>query len=172
MRPHNQFSVQDHDRAGDEQEKAEQQFHPILMPADKVKTYEHCGQEIEEAAQDNQAVIISPLKDLVNDGLEQPVVIIPRLGRGNIGKESVPDDRPALPEMPPAGEMIPQIGISHHDRPCDKIADQEYEEQGDQEYGIISMTGYVLILASVNQRIHSQYLTYYLIRHCFDCVEL
>ena len=128
MRPHRQFPAEDHDRAGDEQEKAEQQGRPVLVPADKGKTDEQGGQEIEEAPQGDQAVIIRPLKYLVNDGLEQPVVIIPGLGRRDVGKEGVTGDRPVVPKIPPAGEVIPEVGVGHHDGPGDEIANQEQKE--------------------------------------------
>jgi hypothetical protein len=115
------------------------------MLMNKGKTDEQGGQKIEEAPQGDQAVIIHPLKDLVNDGLEQPVIIVPRLGWGDVGKEGIMGDRPVLPEIPPAGEVIPQVGVGHLDGPGDEIADQEQEEQGDQEYRIVFVTGYVFV---------------------------
>jgi len=126
--PHRHFPVEDHDRTGNKQEKAEQQFRPVLVPTDKGKTDEQGGQKIEEAPQGDQAVIIHPLKDIVNDGLEQPVIIVPRLWWGDVGKEGVMGDCPVLPEIPPAGEVIPQVGVGHHNGPSEKIADQKQEE--------------------------------------------
>ena len=132
VRPHRRFPVENHTRTGDEQEKAEQQFRPVIVPADKGKTDEQGGQKIEEAPQDDQTVIIRPLEYFVNNGLEQPVVIVPRLGWGDVGEESVMGDRPVLPEIPPAGEVIPQVRVGQHDGPGDEVADQEQEEQGNQ----------------------------------------
>jgi len=54
-----------------------------------------------------------------------------------------------LPEISPAGEVIPQVGVGHLDGPGDEIADQEQEEQSDQAYGIVFLTGYVFVQASV-----------------------
>ena len=117
MRPHRQFPGEDHACTGDKQEKAEQQFRPVLMLADKGKTDKQSSQKKEEAPQDDQAVIIRPLKYLVNNNLEKPVVIVPRFGWGNVGKESVSGDCPVLPEIPSSGEVIPHIGIGHLDGP-------------------------------------------------------
>jgi len=144
MRPNQQFTVQDNDRASYEQKKAEQQFRPVLVSADEEKTDEQGVQEIQEAAQGDQAVIIRPLKDLVNDGLKQPVVIVPGLGWSDVGKESVMGDGSVLPEIPPAGEVIPKVGVDHHDGPSDKIADQDQEEKEDQGYGIKSEASYAI----------------------------
>ena len=102
VRPHRQFPIVDRDRARDEHEKTDQQFRPVLVPADKGKTDEQGDQKIEEAPQDDQAVIIRPLKDLVNDGLKKPVVVIPRLRGRDIAEEGIIDDGAVLPEIPPA----------------------------------------------------------------------
>ena len=145
MGSHEQFPIQYHHGATDEQEKAKQQFRPVLVPADKGKTDEQGGQKIEEAPQGDQAVIPRPLKELVNEGLKQPVVIVPGLGRGDVGEEGVMGDRPVLPEIPPAGEVIPQVGVVHHDRPSDEVADQDQEKQGDYRKEVISMRSNVCI---------------------------
>lgn len=128
MRPHCQFPAEDHNRACNEQKKSDQQFRPVLVSADKGKTDEQGSQKIKGASQGDQPVIIRPFKYLVNDGLKQPVVIVPRLGWGYVGKEGIMGDRPVLPEIPPAGEVIPQVSVGHHDGPGDEIADQEQEE--------------------------------------------
>jgi len=102
VRPHRQFPAQNRDCTGNKQEKAEQQFRPVLVPADKGKTDEQCSQKIEDAPQGDQPVVIRPLKDLINNGLEQPVVIVPRFGWSDVGKEGVMGDCPVLPEIPPS----------------------------------------------------------------------
>ena len=98
------------------------------MPIDKEKTDKKGGQEIEEASQDDEAIIPRKLEDLVNDDLKQPVIVIPGFGRRNVGEEGISGDGSILPEIPPAGEVVPQVGIVSHHRPGDEIADQDDEK--------------------------------------------
>ena len=51
-------------------------------------------------------------------------------------------DRPVLPEIPPAGKVIPQIGVGHHDGPGEEIAGQKQKEKDDYGYTIKSGTTY------------------------------
>ena len=131
MGPHKQFPMHYHQCITDKQEKTDQQFRPIIALVDEEKTDKEDRQAIEEASQDNEAIIACPLKYLVNNGLKQPVIVVPGLGRRNVGKEGVLGDGAVLPEIPAAGEVIPQIGIVSHNGPRDEVAGQNQKKQGD-----------------------------------------
>jgi hypothetical protein len=95
---------------------------------DKEKTDNKGGQEIEQASQDNEAIISRPLKNLINYDLKQPVVIIPGFGRCNVREECILGDGSILPEISSTGQMIPQVGIIPNDGPGNKIVDQDYKK--------------------------------------------
>jgi len=98
------------------------------VPPDKEKTDNKGGQEIEQASQDNEAIISRPLKNLINDDLKQPVVIIPGFRRCNVREEGILGDSSMLPEISSTGQMIPQVGIVANDRPSNEIAYQDYKK--------------------------------------------
>jgi hypothetical protein len=70
MWPYQQFTIQDHNRARDEQKKAQQLPCTVLVPADKEKTDKTGGQGIKQTAQDDQTIISCPLKYFVNNNLK------------------------------------------------------------------------------------------------------
>jgi len=130
IRPHQQFPECEDHGITDEYGQPDEPSGLVFVPMDKEKTDEEDGQEIEEASQDDEAVIPRKLEDLVNDGLKEPVIVIPGFGRRNVREEGISGDGSILPEMPPAGEVIPQVGIVSHHGPGDEIADKNEEKKG------------------------------------------
>ena len=141
MGPYQQFPVHNQYGAADKKGKPEQQFCPVFTPMDKKKRNAKGGQGIEKAPQGDQAVIPCRFKDLVYDGLKQPVVVVPMLGRCDVGEEGIVGNGSVLPEISATGEMIPKVCVVHHDGPGDEIADQHQKEQGDKRYRVVSIAG-------------------------------
>jgi hypothetical protein len=98
MRPDQQFSQGDCNGIRKEQDNTEQLGDTGVITTDKEERDEERGQQIEEAPEGNEAMISCPLKNLVNDDLKQPVVIVPGPGRGYEGKESIAGDGSVLPK--------------------------------------------------------------------------
>jgi hypothetical protein len=103
----------------------------VPLPLDKEKTDKESSQEIKEASQYNQAIISCPLKYLINNDLKQPVIIIPGFRRGNVRKKCIFGDGSILPKIPSTGQMVPQVCIISHNRPGNKIVDQDYKKNED-----------------------------------------
>jgi hypothetical protein len=68
------------------------------------------------------------LKYLINDNLKQPIIVIPVLLRLDVRKECIPEDCSILPEISTTGEVIPQVGIGHHDGPGNEVPDNDQEK--------------------------------------------
>lgn len=128
MGSHQQFPVYDGYRAADEKGKAEQQLRPIITTMDQKKADEKGGQEIKNAPQGDQAMITHPLKDLVNDGLKHPVVVIPGFFRDDVGEEGIAGNDAVLPQIAASGEVVPKIGVVSHDGPGYEISDLNREK--------------------------------------------
>lgn len=86
----------------------------------------------------NKAIIIEQLVCLVSDDLEEPEIINP-FPRGLYkGEIAVLRDRPVLKDIPPAVQMVPQVGIGPGDRPLEEVVkDKKKEQPGICGIGII-----------------------------------
>ena len=131
MRSHHQVPIYDYQCTTNGQEKTDQYLNPIFALPDKEKTDNKGSQEIKEASQDYQAIISCPLKYLINNDLKQPVVAIPRFRRRNIRKKCIFGNGPILPKISSPGQMVPQVCIVSHNRPGNKVVDQDYKKNED-----------------------------------------
>jgi len=99
------------------------------VSAEKEKKDKNGKYGKDERPQENKAVIIKQLVCLVDNGLEEPEIIHPFPRGLDKGKVAASRDRPVLKDIPPAVEVVPQVGICSGDGPLQEMVKDEKKEQ-------------------------------------------
>jgi len=99
------------------------------MPAEKEKKDKNGKYGKDERSQENKAIIIKQLVCLVDNGLEEPEIIHPFPRGLDKGKITVSRDGPVLKDIPPAVEVVPQVGVGPGDGPLQEMVKDVKKEQ-------------------------------------------
>jgi hypothetical protein len=128
MRPDEMVPGYEHENVQTEGYRYEK-MQPVFLLSLIKEEEDKKGQRREyDRPQEDQAVIIRQLVDLVGNHLEEPEIIHPFAGRLDKRKIAVFWDRAILKEISPAVQVVPQIGINAHDRPLEETVKDEKEK--------------------------------------------
>ena len=104
-----------------------------LLPSHEIPPDHGDRGGIQSRPQDDEPRIAREREHLEHDHLEQPVVVDPRPGRRHEGKEAVVRDRLVRPDVPSAGEVVPEIRVGGDDRHAEEGGHGEHGQDAGRE---------------------------------------